>query len=110
MVLPKDAQSCYPNVVQIFAYGAQSPSEDAEVHDEEAVDSDDYVGQCLLEVAAYLSISARKQVLVAMTVDRLREEIKSDESYKYIRQTIVGTVSISKFVGKLAVYNYQKDN
>ena len=44
MVLPKDAQSCYPNVVQIFAYGAQSPSEDAEVHDEEAVDSDDYVG------------------------------------------------------------------
>ena len=42
---------------------------------------------------------------VAMTVDRLREEIKSDESYKYIRQTIVGTVNISKFVGKLAVYN-----
>ena len=109
MVLPKDAQSCYPNVVQIFAYGAQSPSEDAEVRDEE-IDSDDYAGQCLLEVAAYLSISAGKQVSVAMTVDRLHEEIKSDESYKYIRQIIVGTVSISKFVGKLAVYNYHKDN
>ena len=110
MVLPKDAQSCYPNVVQIFAYGAQSPSEDAEVHDNEAVDSDDYVGQCLLGVAAYLSISAGKRVSLAMTVDRLREEIKSDESYKYIRQTIVGTVNISKFVDKLAVYNYHKDN
>ena len=56
MVLPTD--ECYLNVVQIFAYGAESPSEDAEVHDGETLDSDDYVGQCLLETAAYLSILA----------------------------------------------------
>ena len=37
MVLPTDA--CYPSVAQIFVYGAESPSEDAEVHDEETLDS-----------------------------------------------------------------------
>ena len=77
MVLPRDAQSNYPNVVHVFAYVAQSPSEDADVHDEESLDSDDYVAQSLSEVAAYLSISAGKRVSVAMTVDRLREEIQS---------------------------------
>ena len=87
-----------------------SPSEDAEVHDEETFDSDDYVAQSLSEVAAYLSISAGRKVSVAMTVDRLKEEIQSDESYKYVRQVIIGTVSISKFVEKLSVYNYHKDN
>ena len=46
------------------------------------MDSDDYVGQCLLETAAYLSISAGRRVSVAMMVNRLREEIKSDVSYK----------------------------
>ena len=81
-VLPKDAQSDYPTVVQIFAYGAQAPACDADVQDEELLDSDDYAAQSLLEVAAYLSISAEKQVSVAMTVDRLREEIQSDELYK----------------------------
>ena len=49
-VLPRDAQSDYPNVVQIFAYGAQSPAEVADVHDEESLDSDDYAAQSLLEV------------------------------------------------------------
>ena len=44
------------------------------------MDSDDYVGQCLLEVAGYLSILAGKRVLVAMTVNKLREEIQSDDS------------------------------
>ena len=37
-------------------YGAQSPAEDADVRDEETLDSDDYAAQSLLEVAAYLSI------------------------------------------------------
>ena len=59
-----------------------SPSEDAYVHDEDLVDSDDYVAQSLSEVAAYLSISAGKRVSVAMTVGRLKEEIESDEAYK----------------------------
>ena len=52
-VLPRDAQSDYPNVVKIFAYGAQTPACDADVHDEESLDSDDYAAQSLLEVAAY---------------------------------------------------------
>ena len=108
IVLPTDA--CYPNVVQIFAYGAESPSEDAEVHGEETLDSDDYVSQCLLETAAYLSILAGRRVSVAMTVDKLREEIKSDDSYKYIREVIDGTVNIAKFEGKFSVYNYHRDN
>ena len=108
-VLPKDDISCYPKVAQIFAYGAESPSEDAEVLGEEALDSDDYVGQCMLEVAAYLSISAGKRVSVAMMVDKLGEEIKLDESYKYIRQVVNGTVKIAKFEGNLSVYNYHRD-
>ena len=45
---------------------------------------------------------------VAMTVDRLKEEIKSDVSYKYIRQVVDGTVNIGKFEGKLSVYNYHR--
>ena len=57
----------------------------------------------MLEVAAYLSISAGKRVSVAMTVDKLREEIKLDESYKYIRQIVNGTVKIAKFEGNLSV-------
>ena len=44
-MLPTDA--CYPNIAQIFANGAETPSENAEVDDEETLDSDDYVGQCL---------------------------------------------------------------
>ena len=47
---------------------------------------------------------------VAMTVNRLREEIKSDVSYKYICQVIDGTVNIAKFEGKLSVYNYHRYN
>ena len=45
----------------------------------------------MLEVAAYLSLSA------AMTTDKLRKEIQLDESYKYIRQVVNGTVKIAKF-------------
>ena len=105
MELPTGA--CYPNFFQIFAYGAETPSEDAEVDDEKILDSDDYVGQCLLETAAYLSILAGRRVSVAMTVNRLCEEIKSDVSYKYICQVIDGTVNIAKFEGKLSVYRYR---
>ena len=108
-VLPKDDIACYPKVAQIFAYGEESPSEDAEVLGEETLDSDDYVGQCMLETAAYLSISAGKRVSVAMTMDKLREEIQLDESYKYIRQVVNGTVKIAKFEGNLSVYNYHRD-
>ena len=47
---------------------------------------------------------------MAVTVERLRDEIQSDESYKYLRQVVTGNVRISKFEGELAVYNYHKDN
>jgi hypothetical protein len=45
-----------------------------------------------------------------MTVNRLREETKSDVSYKYIRQVVDGTVNIAKFEDKLSVYNYHRYN
>ena len=96
--------------MQIFAYGAQTPACDADVQDEELLDSEDYAAQSLLEVAAYLSISPEKRVSVAITVDRLWEEIQADELYKYLWQTIAGNVRISKSVGELSVYNYHKDN
>ena len=64
----------------------------------------------MLEVAALLSILAGKQVSVAMTVDKLKEEIQSDGLYKYLRLTIAGSVQLSKYVGELAVYNYHRDN
>ena len=51
-VLPRDAQSDYPKVVQIFAYGAPTPACDADGQDEELLESDDYAAQSLLEVAA----------------------------------------------------------
>ena len=63
-----------------------------------------------VRTAAYLSISAGRRVSVAMTVNRLQEEIKSDISYKYIRQIVDGTVNIAKFDGKLSVYNYHRFN
>ena len=108
-VLPRDDSSCYPNFAQIFAYGANTPAEDSEVLGEEPSDSDDYVSQCMLEVAFYLSLSAGKRVLVAMTTEKLRIKIQLDESYKYIRQVINGTVKIAKFEGHLAVLNYHRD-
>ena len=108
MDLPTD--DCYPNFAQIFAYGASTPSDDAVVGEDGCMYSDDYVGQCLLETTAYLSISAGRRVSVAMTVDRLEEEIKSDVSYKYIRQVVDGSVDIGKFEGKLSIYNYHRYN
>ena len=46
---------------------------------------------------------------VAMTADKLREEIKLDDSYKYIHQVVNGTVKIAKFKGNLSAYNYDRD-
>ena len=109
-MLPRDAQSDYPQAAQIFAYGAKSPACDADCQDEELIESDDYAAQSMLEVAAVLSISAGKQVSVAMTVDKLKEEIQSDDLYKYLCLTIAGSVRISKYVGELSVYNYHIDN
>ena len=104
-VLHRDDISCYPTYAQIFAYGAYTPAEDAEILGEEPSDSHDYVGQCMMEVASYLSLSAGKRVSVAMTVDKLKREIQLDDSYKYIRQVNNGTVKIAKFEGDLAVLN-----
>ena len=106
--LPQDDISCYPMYAQIFAYGSYTPAEDAEILGDEPSDSDDYVGQCMMEVASYLSLTAGKIVSVAMTVDRLKREIQLDDSYKYIHQVINGTVKIAKFEGDLAVLNYHR--
>ena len=108
--LPRDAQSDYPQIAQIFAYGAMGPACDADSQGDELSESDDYVTQSMLEVAALLSISAGKQVSVAMTVDKLKSEIQTDDLYKYLRQTIAGSIQLSKYVGELAVYNYHRDN
>ena len=109
-VLPRDVNTDYPSCIQVFAYGAKSPSSDAEVQDDGQVDSDDYVTQALSEVAEYLSISAEKRVSVAMTIDRLRQEIQSDALYKYLRQIVIGNVRIDKLVGELSVYNCHRDD
>ena len=37
------------------------------------------------------------------------KKIQSDDSYKYICQVVDGTVNITKFEGKLSVYNYHRD-
>ena len=57
-----------------------------------------------------LSISAGKQVSVAMTVEKLGAEIRSDTLYKYLRQTLASKVQTVKYVGELAIYNYHRDN
>jgi hypothetical protein len=58
----------------------------------------------MFEVAAMLSISAGKQVSIAMTVEKLKAEIQSDSVYKYLRQTVAGSIQVAKYVGELAVY------
>ena len=64
----------------------------------------------MLEHASLLSISAGREVSVAITVDKLRAEIQTDSVYKYLRQTIAGSIQVEKYVGELAVYNYYQDN
>ena len=68
-------------------------------------DSDDFVSQAVTEVASLLSISAGKHISVAMTVEKLGAEIRSDEQYKYLRQTLASKVQ-TVYVGNLAKYNY----
>ena len=99
-----------PQFVQIFAYGANCPAFDADYLNDNIIESDDYVSQAMLEVASMLSISAGMQVSVAMTVEKLKAEIQSDSVYKYLRQTVAGSIQVSKYVGELAVYNYHQDN
>ena len=108
--LPRDTQTDYPQIAKIFAYGAMGPACDTDSKGDELSESDDYVTQSMLEVASLLSISAGRQVYVAMTVDKFRSEIQTDAVYKYLRQTITGNIQLSKYVRDLAVYNYHQDN
>ena len=82
--LPRDAQSDYPEVAKIFAYGAMSPACDADCQDKELHESDDYVAQSMLEVAAFLSISAGKQESVAITVKHVE---KGGEKNKMLKKS-----------------------
>ena len=66
--------------------------------------------QAIYEVASMLSISAGKQGSVALTVEKLGAEIQSDTVYKYLRKTLAGNAQVAKYVGELAVHNYNKDN
>ena len=72
-------------------------------------DSEDYVSQAMIEVASMLSVSAGRQVSVAMTVEKLGAEIRSDTLYKYLRQTLASGVQ-TVYVGELAIYNYHRDS
>ena len=92
-----------PRFAQIFAYGASGPAFDADYSNDDIDESDDYVSQAMLEVACILSISG-------VTVEKLKSEIQSDSVYKYLRQTIAGSIQVTKYVGELAVYNYHRDN
>ena len=89
--VPQDDSTCYPTYVQIFAFGAHCPTDDAGVIGEEDCDSDDYVGQCMVEVASYLSLSAGSKVTVAMTVNRLKkgQMVGSDKQLRTTEYKIV---------------------
>ena len=59
----------------------------------------------MFEVASMLSISAGKQVSIAMTVEKLKAEIKLDSVYKYLRQMVASGIQVAKYVEELAVKN-----
>ena len=61
------------------------------------------------EVASVLSRAAGKHISTAMKVEKLQLEIQLDEQYKYLRQVVADKVPMV-FVGKLAKYNYHRDN
>ena len=92
-----------------FAFGAKCPVFDADYRTDDIGDFDNFIAQSMCEVASILSISAGKQISVAMTVEKLVREIQSDEHYKYLRQQMASKVP-TIFVGELAQYNYCKDN
>jgi hypothetical protein len=73
--LPADLPADDQQVARIFAYGAYGPAFDADYMTDDIGDLDDYVSQAMHEVASMLSISAGKQVSVAMTVEKLGAEI-----------------------------------
>ena len=105
-LIQADVSDKSPRFAQIFAYGASGPANDADYLTDDIDESDDYVSQAMLEVASILSISAGRQVSVAMTVEKLKAEIQSDSVYKYLRQTLAGSIQVDKYVGELAVFNY----
>ena len=72
-------------------------------------DIGDSVLQAMSEVASMLNISAGKHISVAMTVEKLRAEIRSDKLYKYLRQTLASKVQ-TVYVGELSKYNHHRDN
>ena len=76
--LPKDDIYSHPTFAQIFAYGANTPSDDPEVLGGGMMDSDDYASQCLTEIASYMSLSAGQRISVAMTTDKIKSEIQLD--------------------------------
>ena len=109
-LIQADVSDKSPRFAQIFAYVASGPANDADYLTDDIDESDDYVSQAMLEVASILSISAGRQVSVAMTVEKLKSEIQSDSVYKYLRQKIAGSIQVAKYVGELAVFNYHQDN
>ena len=90
--MPADLPDECPAFAQIFAYGAQGPAFDADHMTDDIGESEDYVSQAMIEVASMLSVSAGRQVSVAMTVEKLGAEIRSDTLYKYLRQTLASGV------------------
>ena len=108
--MPADCPQFARRLLGFFAHGAFRQAFDADYRTDEIGDSDNYVLQAMSKVASMLSISAGKQVSVAMTVEKLGAEIWSDTLYKYLRQTLAGKVKTVKYVGELAIYNYHKDN
>ena len=69
--LPADC----PQIALIFTYGAFGPAFNADYMTDEIGNSDDYVSQAMNEVASMLSISAGKQVSVAMTIEKLGADV-----------------------------------
>ena len=57
----------------------------------------------MFKVASILSISADKQVSVAMAVEKLGERILSDTLYKYLRQTLDVDVQLAIYVGEMGI-------
>ena len=107
--MPADCPQFARRLLGFFAYGAFRQAFDADYRTDEIGDSDNYVLQAMSKVASMLSISAGKQVSVAMTIEKLRAEIQSVNLYKYFWQTLAGDVQTVKYVGE-AIYHYHKDS
>jgi hypothetical protein len=87
--LPADFPADVPDECPAFAR-CTGPAFDADHMTDDIGDSEDYVSQAMIEVASMLSVSAGRQVSVAM--EKLGAEIRSDTLYKYLRQTLASGV------------------